>query len=76
MKNLYLLGTETYKLADCDVDILCKALSTNTVFNGNLYLSDNSLTDQVLTLNERLGWTKHRPIIKGEQENKICYPCK
>ena len=48
MKNLYLLGTETCKLSDSDVNSLCKALTSNTVFNGNLYLSDNSLTDQVL----------------------------
>ncbi len=48
MSSLFLCGTEICKLSDSDIEVLASALVHNTVFKGSLYLSDNSLTDQVL----------------------------
>lgn len=47
LANLYLAGTETDKLGDNDVELLCQSLLANTVFQGKIFLQNNSLTDQV-----------------------------
>ena len=50
LTNLYLMGTENGRLNDDDVESLCQSLLNNTVFQGKIFLENNSITDQVFFL--------------------------